>query len=80
MVYTNRRQAISGFKDAEEATMDPRLNLAMMDRHEADIRRARTARARHRWPDDGLPARNGRKQRPSALHPTAILASLLTER
>jgi hypothetical protein len=79
-VYTNRQHAISGFNDAEEATMDPRLNLAMMERHEADMRRARAARARRTWPDDGLPARNGRKQRPSALHPTAILASLLIER
>jgi len=63
--------------------MDSRLNLAIIESHEADLRRrAAAARATHRWPDDGLPPRvaDRRRVRSLALHPGAVLASLLTER
>lgn len=61
--------------------MDPRLNLAIIERQEADVRRrAEVERAQRRWPDDGLPARVDSDPRRAALHPTAVLASLLTER
>jgi len=63
--------------------MDSRLNLARIESQEADLRRrADAARAQHRWPDDGLPPRASevRRKRSMALHPTAVLAALLTER
>jgi len=62
--------------------MDSRLNLARVESQEADLRRrAEAARAQHRWPDDGLPPRASevRRKRSTALHPTAVLASLLTD-
>jgi hypothetical protein len=60
--------------------MDPRLNLALLESHESDLRqRARAARTQRQWPDDGLPPRTPAKRR-GALHPTAVLASLLTWR
>ena len=61
--------------------MDPRLNLAMVEQQEAEVRRRADAeRARRRWPDDGLPACTDCNPRRAALHPTAILASLLIGR
>jgi hypothetical protein len=61
--------------------MDPRLNLAMLETHEAELaRRAARARVRLRWPDDGRPPRPRRRRRAVALHPTAVLASILTWR
>ena len=60
--------------------MDSRLNLAVIESHHSDLeRQAQTARVRRRWPDDGRPARVPRK-RAGAVHPTAVLASLLTWR
>jgi hypothetical protein len=61
--------------------MDSRLNLAVMESHESDLRRqAEAARTHRRWPDDGRPARVERSRPRAALHPTAVLASLLTWR
>jgi hypothetical protein len=61
--------------------MDPRLNLAMIEQQDAEVRRRADAeRARRRWPDDGQPPRTDCDSRRAALHPTAILASILTER
>ena len=61
--------------------MDPRLNLAMVEQQEAEVRRRADAeRARRRWPDDGLPPCTDCNSRRAALHPTAILASLLIDR
>jgi hypothetical protein len=61
--------------------MDPRLNLALIEQQEAELRRrADAARTERRWPDDGLPPRTDTDRRRAALHPTAIMASLLTER
>jgi hypothetical protein len=63
--------------------MDPRLNIAMIESREADLRRrAEGARVRRSWPDDGLPPRvaNGHRPRAGSLHPSAVLASLLTWR
>lgn len=63
--------------------MDPRLNIARIESQEAELRRrAARARIRREWPDDGRPARlPGRRPiRSVALHPTAVLASLLTWR
>ena len=60
--------------------MDSRLNLAVIESHQSDLeRQARAARVQRRWPDDGRPARLPR-ERSRALHPTAVLASLLTWR
>lgn len=60
--------------------MDSRLNLAIIESHQSDLaRQAEADRAQRRWPDDGRPARLPRK-RAAALHPTAVLASLLTWR
>jgi hypothetical protein len=60
--------------------MDSRLNLAVIESHHSDLeRQAQIPRVRRRWPDDGRPARVPRK-RAGALHPTAVLASLLTWR
>lgn len=63
--------------------MDPRLNLAMLESHESDLRRrAAAARTQRAWPDDGRPPRVSHQRRPRslALHPTAVLGSLLTWR
>ena len=60
--------------------MDSRLNLAVIESHHSDLeRQAEAARVRPRWPDDGQPARLPRR-RAGALHPTVVLASLLTWR
>jgi hypothetical protein len=60
--------------------MDSRLNLAVIESHQSDLaRQAQAARTRRSWPDDGRPARLPRR-RAGALHPTAVLASLLTWR
>jgi hypothetical protein len=63
--------------------MDSRLNLAMIESHEAELRRrANEGRVWREWPDDGLPPNppHGRRPRHVALHPTAVLAALLTTR
>lgn len=63
--------------------MDPRMNIAMIESHEADLRRrAEATRAARSWPDDGRPRRvaGGHRPRTGSLHPTAVLASLLTWR
>ena len=63
--------------------MDSRMNIAMIESREADLRRqAAQARVQRSWPDDGRAARVTEAHRPSAgsLHPTAVLASLLTWR
>ena len=61
--------------------MDSRLNLAVMETHEADLlRHAEASRVAKRWPDDGLPPRTRKAREFPVLHPTAVLASLLTWR
>ena len=63
--------------------MDSRLNVAMIESREADLRRqAANGRIRRSWPDDGRPPRaaDGHSPRTGSLHPTAVLASLLTWR
>jgi hypothetical protein len=58
--------------------MDSRLNLALVETREMDVRRrASAAHPTHRWPDDGrVPPTPRRRHR--SLHPTAVLASILT--
>ncbi len=61
--------------------MDSRLNLEVLEMHEADFQRhAEASRAAHHWPDDGLPPRTRESRGATALHPAAVLASLLTRR
>lgn len=63
--------------------MDHRLNLAMLESQQADLRRqAAAARKQRVWPDDGRPPRvsHQRRARSFALHPTVVLADLLTRR
>jgi hypothetical protein len=60
--------------------MDTRLNVALIEARQVELaQRAQAPRAAREWPDDGLPARGGQR-RHGALHPTAVLASLLTWR
>jgi len=60
--------------------MDSRLNLAIIESRNADLRRRAAAAAAppRRWPDDGLPPRVANERRSRSLHPTAVLASVLT--
>ena len=58
--------------------MDPRLNIALTETREAELARRATGSRARRWPDDGRPLQRERKN--TALHPTAVLASLLTWR
>lgn len=61
--------------------MDSRLNLAVLETHEADFQRhAEASRTAHRWPDDGLPPRTRESRGAPVLHPAAVLGSLLTWR
>jgi hypothetical protein len=62
--------------------MDSRLTLEKVEARRSELQRhAEVARRTHEWPDDGLPPRtNGAPKRNTALHPTAVLASLLTWR
>lgn len=58
--------------------MDSRLNLAIIESRNADLRRRAAAAPPRRWPDDGLPPRVADERRTRSLHPTAVLASVLT--
>ena len=58
--------------------MDSRLNLAIIESRNADLRRRAAATPPRRWPDDGLPPRVHNDRRSRSLHPTAVLATVLT--
>jgi hypothetical protein len=61
--------------------VDSRLTLEKVEARRSELQRhAEAARRRHEWPDDGLPPRTNGRRRSTALHPTAVLASLLTWR
>jgi hypothetical protein len=62
----------------ERRMMDPRLNIALIETREAEVARRASGERHPRWPDDGRPLAHERKQ--TSLHPTAVLASLLTWR
>ena len=59
--------------------MNTLLNLEMNEARRHDMERTAQLRHRHEWPDDGLPPRTDEADR-GPLHPTAVLARLLTWR
>ena len=59
--------------------MNTLLNLEMTEARRHDMERTAGTRRQHDWPDDGLPPRTTEADRGS-LHPTAVLARLISWR